>query len=157
MPPERLVYTFVFEVEGWRDRAVLVTAAFEEWEGKTKFTQTILHQTVDDRDAYLKSGMERGAAESYEKLVVLLLFQTAFRDSHVRANDVVIRDDATVHRCHFALNGWWAGGAATLVFSPGSHRCSWRTSGAGPAERGRQKDLRITGSHKSESARPKHW
>jgi hypothetical protein len=55
------------------------------------------------------------------------------------------------------LNGWWAGGAATPVFSPGSHRCSWRTSDADQAGRGRQTDLRITGSYKSESARPKHW
>jgi uncharacterized protein YndB with AHSA1/START domain len=72
LPPERLVYTFVLDEEGWRQRPVLVTVTFEEWGRKTKFRQEVLHQTVEDRDAYLQAGMERGAAASYDKLAELL-------------------------------------------------------------------------------------
>jgi uncharacterized protein YndB with AHSA1/START domain len=41
---------------------------FEEHDGKTKVTATALFDTVEDRDGMLKSGMEEGAAESWDRL-----------------------------------------------------------------------------------------
>ena len=73
--PERLVYTFTFDAEDWRERAVLVRLTFEDQKGKTKFTQIILHKTAEDRDKYLRAGMERGAAASYDKLAEHLATQ----------------------------------------------------------------------------------
>lgn len=50
----------------------IVTAVFEEENGKTTFTATVLYPSKEVRDAVLQSGMEHGAAESYDKLAELL-------------------------------------------------------------------------------------
>jgi uncharacterized protein YndB with AHSA1/START domain len=68
VPPERLVYTFVYDVEGIRDHEALETLTFEEHDGKTTLTNTILHQTVEARDGHLASGLETGAAETLDRL-----------------------------------------------------------------------------------------
>ena len=65
-PPERLVYTFEFE--GVPGHMLLETVTFEEHDGRTRVTSTTLFQTVEDRDEMLKSGMEEGAAETYDRL-----------------------------------------------------------------------------------------
>src|SRR3954451_990992 len=49
-----------------------VTAVFVEDGGKTTMTATILYPSQEVRDAVIKSGMEHGAAESYDKLAELL-------------------------------------------------------------------------------------
>src|SRR6266852_4620263 len=49
-----------------------VTAVFVEEGGKTTLTATVLYPSREVRDAVLKSGMEHGAAESYDKLNELL-------------------------------------------------------------------------------------
>ena len=49
-----------------------VTAVFVEQGGKTTFTATVLYPTREVRDAVIKSGMEHGAAESYDRLAELL-------------------------------------------------------------------------------------
>ncbi len=66
VPPERVVSTFEFE--GMPGHVVINTIIFEEHDGKTKITVTSLFQTVEDRDEMLQSGMESGAAESYDRL-----------------------------------------------------------------------------------------
>jgi uncharacterized protein YndB with AHSA1/START domain len=59
VPPERLVYTFEFE--GTPGHVALETVTFEEeHDGKTKLTDRILFQTVEDRDMMFKSGIEQG-------------------------------------------------------------------------------------------------
>ena len=70
VPPERLVYTFEFE--GMPGHVLLQTVTLEEHDGKTKLTATALFETVEDRDGMLNSGMEAGAAESYDRLEELL-------------------------------------------------------------------------------------
>jgi uncharacterized protein YndB with AHSA1/START domain len=69
MPPERSVHTESFD--DYPGESV-VTAVFAEQEGKTILTATVLYPSRDVRDAVLKSGMEHGAAESYDKLAELL-------------------------------------------------------------------------------------
>lgn len=66
VPTERLAYTFEFE--GMPGHVLLETVTFEEHDGKTKVTATALFDTVEDRDGMLKSGMEGGAAESWDRL-----------------------------------------------------------------------------------------
>jgi uncharacterized protein YndB with AHSA1/START domain len=49
-----------------------VTAAFVEQGGNTTLTATVLYPSREVRDAVIQSGMEHGAAESYDKLAELL-------------------------------------------------------------------------------------
>jgi uncharacterized protein YndB with AHSA1/START domain len=64
--PERIVYTFEFE--GLPGHVLLETVTFEEQDGKTHMTDSSVFQSVGDRDGMLQSGMERGAAESMDRL-----------------------------------------------------------------------------------------
>ncbi len=68
-PPERSVH-----MESFDDfpGAAQVTTVFAEQGGKTTMTATILSPSKEVRDAVIKSGMEHGAAESYDKLAELL-------------------------------------------------------------------------------------
>jgi PhnB protein len=66
--PNRLVYTEGYVTEGFASNEALVTVTFVEQEGKTTLTINILHQSPADRDGHIKSGMERGAAESLDRL-----------------------------------------------------------------------------------------
>jgi uncharacterized protein YndB with AHSA1/START domain len=71
-PPERLVNTFIFDVEPFNARAAVVTVTFEDLGGRTRVTENMLFETTEDRDGMLQSGMEEGAAQSYERLDALL-------------------------------------------------------------------------------------
>jgi uncharacterized protein YndB with AHSA1/START domain len=64
--PERIVYTF--EYEGMPGHVLLETVVLEEQDGRTLMTDTSVFQSVADRDGMLQSGMETGAAESYQRL-----------------------------------------------------------------------------------------
>ena len=68
--PKRLVYTFEFE--GMPGHVILETLTFEERNGKTTLTARALFQNIEDRDGMLNSGMESGAAESWDRLAELL-------------------------------------------------------------------------------------
>jgi len=50
-----------------------VTAVFTEHEGKTTMTATVRYPSREVRDIVIQSGMEHGAAESYDKLAELLV------------------------------------------------------------------------------------
>jgi uncharacterized protein YndB with AHSA1/START domain len=67
---ERVVGTFEFE--GRPGHAAIETATFEEHDGKTKLTLRVFFETVEDRDLALKSGAEKGAAETHDRLSELL-------------------------------------------------------------------------------------
>jgi uncharacterized protein YndB with AHSA1/START domain len=64
--PERFVWTF--EWEGMPGHVSFETLTMEEHDGKTTVTARALYDTVEDRDGMLQSGMEEGAAETYERL-----------------------------------------------------------------------------------------
>ena len=70
VPPERSVRTSEFE--GMRGHVSLETANFEERDGRTVVTTIVVFQTVEDRDAAVKSGMEKGVVESRERFAELL-------------------------------------------------------------------------------------
>ena len=65
-PPERLVYTEIFEP--FPDAESIVTQLLTEEGGKTRLTITSLYPSLDVRDMVLKTGMETGAALSYDRL-----------------------------------------------------------------------------------------
>jgi uncharacterized protein YndB with AHSA1/START domain len=68
-PPDRSVHMESFDDYPGESQ---VTAAFVEKDGKTTLTATILYPSKEIRDIVIKSGMEYGAAESYDKLAELL-------------------------------------------------------------------------------------
>jgi uncharacterized protein YndB with AHSA1/START domain len=65
-PPERLVFTEIFEE--FPDVESVVSSEYTEENGKTRMTATVLYPSRDVRDMVLKSGMDRGAAISYDRL-----------------------------------------------------------------------------------------
>ena len=68
-PPDRTVRTEVFD--DYPGEAV-VTTVLVEHDGKTTLTDTVLSPSKEIRDAVLQSGMEDGAAETYDRLAELL-------------------------------------------------------------------------------------
>ena len=68
--PERSVHTESFDE--YPDVESLVTCVLTEHEGRTTMTGTVLYPSREIRDAVVKSGMEHGAAETYDKLAELL-------------------------------------------------------------------------------------
>jgi uncharacterized protein YndB with AHSA1/START domain len=55
----------------------IVTAVFTEQNGKTTLTATVEYPSREIRDIVVSTGMEHGAAESYDKLSELLASQPA--------------------------------------------------------------------------------
>jgi len=68
-PTERLVSTESFDDYPGES---LNTLILSEENGKTTFTITVRYASQEIRDAVIKSGMEHGAAECYDKLAEML-------------------------------------------------------------------------------------
>jgi uncharacterized protein YndB with AHSA1/START domain len=64
--PQRIVWTFEFE--GMPGHISVETMNFEDLDGGTRITGTSIFDSVEDRDGMIQSGMEQGAAESYDRL-----------------------------------------------------------------------------------------
>lgn len=69
-PPSRLVQTEIYD--GWDASEALVTTAFDERDGRTVMTTTVRYPSRDVRDSVLRTPMERGAGEAYDRLTELL-------------------------------------------------------------------------------------
>lgn len=69
-PPQRIVQTF--EWEGMPGYVSIETATFEELGDRTKVTTVSTFHTTEERDGWLRSGMEAGVNELYERLDGLL-------------------------------------------------------------------------------------
>src|SRR5258708_36107401 len=69
VPPERSVHMESFDDYPGESQ---VTGVFIEQGGKTTLTATVLYPSKEVCDAVIKSGMDHGAAESYDKLAELL-------------------------------------------------------------------------------------
>jgi len=65
-PPDRIVYTEIFAP--FPDSVSVVTALLTEEGGKTRLTATVKYPSREVRDMVLGTGMERGAAISYDHL-----------------------------------------------------------------------------------------
>jgi uncharacterized protein YndB with AHSA1/START domain len=64
--PERIVWTFEFE--GMPGHVSVETMIFDDLGGRTRITGTAVFDSAEDRDGMIQSGMEQGAAESYDRL-----------------------------------------------------------------------------------------
>ena len=69
--PERSVHTEIFDDYAAAGESV-VTSTFAEQGGSTTLTAIVEYPSREVRDAVLATGMEHGAAESYDKLAELL-------------------------------------------------------------------------------------
>ena len=65
-PPSRLVFTEV--MEPFPEPGSEVRAVYTEEGGKTRLTATCVYPSQEVRDMVINSGMERGAAASYDRL-----------------------------------------------------------------------------------------
>ena len=65
-PPDRVVFTEIFAP--FPDSPSVVTAVFTEEHGKTRLTATVRYPSREVRDMVLQTGMEKGAAVSYDRL-----------------------------------------------------------------------------------------
>jgi uncharacterized protein YndB with AHSA1/START domain len=66
-PPERMVQTF--EWDGMPGHVIVNTMTLEDLgDGRTRFVNTSLFHTTEERDGMLQSGMEGGMNESYDAL-----------------------------------------------------------------------------------------
>ena len=64
--PERVVFTEIFEP--YPDVVSVVTSELTEENGKTRMTATVEYPSREVRDMVRSTGMERGAALSYDRL-----------------------------------------------------------------------------------------
>jgi uncharacterized protein YndB with AHSA1/START domain len=64
--PERVVFTEIFEP--FPDVVSVVTSLLTEEAGKTRLTLTAVYPSTEVRDTVLATGMEKGAAISYDRL-----------------------------------------------------------------------------------------
>jgi uncharacterized protein YndB with AHSA1/START domain len=70
VPGERVVQTFEFE--GVPGHVSLETATLEPVDGKTSYVAQAVFQSVEARDAMVKSGMESGARELMDRLAEIV-------------------------------------------------------------------------------------
>ena len=73
-PPERSIHMESFDDFPGESQ---VTTVFVEKDGKTTMTATVLYESKEVRDAVIQTGMERGAAETYDRLAEFLLTTAA--------------------------------------------------------------------------------
>ena len=74
--PERIIGTFEFEGLPERGHVALQTARFEALPGgRTRVVSQSVFQSVADRDGMLRSGMEGGVKEGFERLDQVLASQ----------------------------------------------------------------------------------
>ena len=66
VPPERIVFTEIFEL--FPDTESVVTSVLTEESGKTRLTATVSYPSIEVRNMVLGTGMARGAAISYDRL-----------------------------------------------------------------------------------------
>ena len=65
-PPDRLVFTEIYAA--FPDTISVITAVFTEERGKTRLTATCVYPSKEVRDIVVGTGMEKGAAASYDRL-----------------------------------------------------------------------------------------
>jgi uncharacterized protein YndB with AHSA1/START domain len=66
--PHRLVYTECYEMPQLGSPEWLTTVTFDELEGETVLTHTILHKSRDVRDGHLQAGMQEGTIQTLTRL-----------------------------------------------------------------------------------------
>ncbi len=86
--PERIVWTF--EYEGMPGHVSVETLTLEDVGGKTRLTARSVFGSVEDRDGMLQSGMEDGAAETWDRLAEHVAAMAASAASATSAGGLLI-------------------------------------------------------------------
>lgn len=68
VPNERLVHTYVFDVDGLRDHVSVVTTTFEDLDGRTRVVSRTEFPSPEDLAGALEFGMVDGAVETWDRL-----------------------------------------------------------------------------------------
>jgi uncharacterized protein YndB with AHSA1/START domain len=71
-PPNRIVFTEIFDVDMAREHPSVVTTTFTEADGKTTMHCLVRYDSKQTRDIVLSTGMEHGAAASYDEIERML-------------------------------------------------------------------------------------
>jgi uncharacterized protein YndB with AHSA1/START domain len=71
-PPQRIRWTFMFDVEGVGPQGGPETFTFDEVDGKTKVTSIGYFDSVETLEGALATGMVRGAIETWDRLAEVL-------------------------------------------------------------------------------------
>jgi uncharacterized protein YndB with AHSA1/START domain len=83
-PPERLVYTELFDDQSYPGESLITHRLREDADGasrRTTLTTVVLYATREGRDTVLRYPMARGAGESFDRLAALLRARTEEKDS----------------------------------------------------------------------------
>jgi uncharacterized protein YndB with AHSA1/START domain len=68
VPDARLVYDERYENDAAGNPEWLTTITFDDLNGRTRLSHTILHKSKEVRDAHLKAGMEAGTIQTLHRL-----------------------------------------------------------------------------------------
>ena len=74
--PERVVFVEQILMPGFTSPEYQVTSTFDEIGEGTKLTTTILHNSKENRDGHLNSGIEKGVAPAYDRLAEVVAAMT---------------------------------------------------------------------------------
>jgi uncharacterized protein YndB with AHSA1/START domain len=72
VPPERMVQTFIVDVEPFSSEAAISTVTLEDLGGKTKVTSRDRFSSVDSLEGALSTGMTGGALQAWDRLAAEL-------------------------------------------------------------------------------------
>jgi len=70
--PERVVFVERILMPGFTSPEYQVTSTFDDTGAGTRLTTTILHESKENRDGHLNSGIEKGVAPAYDRLAELV-------------------------------------------------------------------------------------
>ena len=70
--PDRLVFVERFSMPSFTSDEYQVASTFIESGGKTTLTTTILHNSKENRDGQLNSGIEKGVEPAYDRIAELV-------------------------------------------------------------------------------------
>lgn len=68
VPPERLVQTFIFDIEPFNAASALTTMTLEDLGGKTKVRTVDRYPSAEALEGALSMGMTKGAIETWDRL-----------------------------------------------------------------------------------------
>jgi uncharacterized protein YndB with AHSA1/START domain len=70
--PDRVAFVERIIMPGFTSDEYGVTSTFVEHDGKTTLTTTILHNSKENRDDHLNSGIEKGVEPAYDRIAELV-------------------------------------------------------------------------------------
>jgi uncharacterized protein YndB with AHSA1/START domain len=110
VPPERIVSTERYEEPRFGNPEWQTTLTLEEIGGRTKMISRVLHPSKQNRDAHVNSGMESGAAETFDRLEELVIAQAKGMDREIEIIRIFDAPRELVYEawtdpCH--MTRWW--------------------------------------------------